>query len=214
MTKIFLVDDHKLLRHGMAELVSKLEGYSVIGQASDGIEFTEWVGDGAHPDIVILDIQMPLMDGEQTAHWLKANHPDIKILVLSMFDDDLSILRMIRAGACGYLLKDSDPKQLQEALNNIRDKGFHHSDLVSNALLNEVLAEKSNGVPELMPFTPRELEFINLVCTDLSYKEIAVTMDCSPRTVDSFRDYVFSKLGIKSRVALALYAVKSGLVKF
>lgn len=213
MTKVFLVDDHNLLRNGMAELVAQFEGYSVAGQAANGKEFTEWMMLGARPDIVILDIQMPVMNGEQTACWLKAHHPDIKILVLTMHDDETNILRMIRAGASGYLLKDADPHHLNEALNSIRDKGVHHSDLVSDALRKAALSEKPFSDLKQVQFTARELEFLNWICTDLSYKEIAVKMDISARTVDSFRDDVFSKVGVKSRVALALYAVKMGLAK-
>jgi two-component system, NarL family, invasion response regulator UvrY len=213
MTSIFLVDDHNLLRNGMAELVAQFEGYSVCGQAANGKEFIEQITNGAKPDIIILDIQMPVMNGEETALWLKANQPNIKILVLTMYDDETNILRMIRAGASGYLLKDSDPQELKDALDTIRDRGTYHSDLVDDTLKKAALGGRTAYDGLRLQLTNREVELIKWLCTDLSYKEIAQKMECSPRTVDSFRDAVFSKLGVKSRMALALFAMKNGWVE-
>jgi two-component system invasion response regulator UvrY len=213
MTSVFLVDDHNLLRNGMAELVAQFEGYRVSGQAANGKEFIEWLGLGANPDIIILDVQMPVMNGEQTAQWLKVNRPGIKILVLTMHDDESHILKMIRAGVGGYILKDSEPPQLKTALDSIRDHGVYHSDLVTNTLKRIALAELPAPPVSPIHFTARELEFIELACSDLTYKEIAVKMDCGTRTIDSYRDEVFDKIGIKSRVGLALFAVKHNLVK-
>jgi two-component system, NarL family, invasion response regulator UvrY len=213
MTSVFLVDDHNLLRNGMAELVAQFEGYRVSGQAANGKEFLEWLRLGANPDIVILDVQMPVMNGEQTAHWLRVNKPAIRVLVLTMHDDETNILRMVRAGACGYILKDSEPAQLKAALDAIRDTGTYHSDLVNNTLKRIALAEPSAQPASTAQFTTRELEFIRLACSDLTYKEIAMQMDCGIRTVDSYRDEVFDKTGIKSRVGLALFALRHNLVK-
>ena len=211
MTTVFLVDDHNLLRNGMAGLISQFESYRVCGQASNGREFIETVGTIQDPDIVILDIQMPVMDGEQTARWLRMNKPKIKILVLTMHDDEHNILRMIRAGAGGYILKDIEPKQLRLALDHIRDYGTYHSEMVTSALLKMAgIKEEGSVMPRL---TTRELEFIALCCSDMTYKEIADKLQCSVRTVDGYRDEVFRKLGIKNRVSLALYAVKNGMVQ-
>lgn len=210
MTRVFLVDDHNLLRNGMAQLVDMLDGYTVIGQAANGKEFIERVDQGHVPDVVILDIQMPVMNGEQTALWLKANRPEVKILVLTMHDDEQHILRMIRAGANGYILKNTNPDELKEALDSLRDRGTYHTELVSETLKNLV----TSGKPVdqwAIKFSERELEFIRLACSDLSYKEIATKMGCSARTVDSYRDGVFAKLGINTRISLALFAIKHNL---
>jgi two-component system invasion response regulator UvrY len=153
------------------------------------------------------------MNGQQTALWLKANKPTIKILVLTMHDDETNILGMIRTGVCGYILKDSDPAHLKTALDSIRDNGVYHSDLVANTLKRVALAEPAAVPITPVHFTSRELEFIRLACSDLTYKEIAVEMDCGTRTIDSYRDEVFDKIGTKSRVGLALFAVKHNLVK-
>jgi two-component system invasion response regulator UvrY len=213
MTSVFLVDDHNLLRNGMAELVAQFDGYRVSGQAANGKEFLDWLELGANPDIIILDVQMPIMNGEQTATWLKKNRPGIKILVLTMHDDEMHIMKMIRAGVHGYILKDSEPTQLRTALDAIRDYGVYHSDLVANTLKRVALSDGSSTPAMSIHFTTRELEFIKLACTDLTYKEIASKMDCGTRTVDSYRDEVFAKIGTKSRIGLALYAIKHHLAK-
>jgi two-component system, NarL family, invasion response regulator UvrY len=213
MTSVFLVDDHNLLRNGMAELVAQFDGYRVSGQAANGKEFLNWLELGANPDIIILDVQMPIMDGEQTATWLKKNRPGIKILVLTMYDDERNILKMIRAGVHGYILKDSEPAQLKLALDSIRDYSVYHSDLVTDTLKRVALSDGSPNSQMAIHFTVRELEFIKLACTDLTYKEIAGKMDCGARTVDSYRDEVFAKIGTKSRIGLALFAIKHRLAK-
>ncbi len=211
-TTVCLVDDHSLIRNGMADMIDHFQGYKVIGQAANGKEFMELVEQGLNTDIVILDIQMPVMNGEETAKWITRQHPEIKILVLTMYDDETNIIRMIRAGASGYMLKDSEPEQLKEALDEIQSNGFYHSELVNVAFKKIALAE-SSMVSTNFHFTERETEFIRLACSDLTYKEIALRMNCSVRTVDSHRDDIFAKLGIKSRVSLALFAIKAGLVK-
>lgn len=212
MTRVFLVDDHNLLRNGMAQLVDQIDGYQVIGQASNGKELIEKIGHGGKPDIIILDIQMPVMNGEQTAMWLRANQPQIKILVLTMHDDEVNILRMIRAGANGYILKNTSPPELKLALDSIRDRGTYHSEMVSEALKNLITSGKTPDQWSVK-FSERELEFIRFACTELSYKEIAEKMNCSVRTVDSYRDDVFAKLGISSRISLALFAFKNNIVQ-
>jgi two-component system, NarL family, invasion response regulator UvrY len=213
MTSVFLVDDHNLLRNGMAQLIGQFDGYTICGQAANGKEFVEWMSLGVTPDIVILDVQMPVMDGEQTAIWLKANKPGVKILVLSMYDDEGSILRMIRAGASGYILKDIEPVNLKLALDQVRTTGAFHSELVTEALKKIAINGMFKSQLKVPNFTARELEFISLACTDLTYKEIAAKMNCATRTVDGYRDEVFVKLGIKSRIGLALFAIKNELVK-
>ena len=209
---VCLVDDHSLIRKGMAEMVDQFDGYTVIGQAGNGKEFIEMVEQGFKPDIVILDIQMPVMNGEDTAKWLMKNKPEIKILVLTMYDDETNIIRMIRAGACGYLLKDSEPAQLKEALDAVQAHGVYHSELVNVAFKKIALAEPSHATSNIH-FTDREKEFIKLACSELTYKEIATKMNCAVRTVDGHRDEIFAKLGIKSRVGLALFAIKVGMVR-
>jgi DNA-binding NarL/FixJ family response regulator len=211
-TTVCLVDDHSLIRNGMAEIVNHFDGYTVIGQAANGREFIDMLERGIKPEIVILDIQMPVMNGEETALWIRRNHPEIKILVLTMHDDETHIIRMIKAGAKGYILKDADPNQLKAALEQVKSDTDYHSELVSNAFKKIALGEPVS-LSGLIHFTEREKQFIRFACSELTYKEIADKMNCSVRTIDGHRDDVFAKLGIKNRIGLALFAIKTGIVE-
>src|ERR1044071_7063605 len=128
--KTVLVDDHVLLRNGLAVLVDNL-GFSVLFECSNGKQLIDKLDKDNLPDIILMDIRMPEMDGFDATRWLKNNHPTINVLALSMYDDEVSIIRMLRNGAKGYILKDTDPKELKQAINSIASKGFYYSDLVS-----------------------------------------------------------------------------------
>lgn len=207
---VALVDDHSMLRNGLAILVNELDGYEVVLQSDDGLEFTNNViQNKLSPDIVLLDVSMPHMDGFETAKWISTNLPLAKILVLSMFDDEKSIIKMIRNGAKGYILKDSEPHELETALHDIVHKGYHYSDLVNGKLIHAVnkLDEQSEEERQ-SKLTGRELEFLKLSCSEMTYKEIANIMCLSVRTVEGYRDNLFVKLDLKTRVGLVLYAIK------
>ena len=137
MANIVLVDDHVLLRNGLAELVKSL-GHSVLFEADNGKDLTAKLDAGSLPDIVLLDINMPEMDGFETATWIKTNHPEIKVLALSMYDNETSIIRMLKCGAKGYILKDSEPAELKAAIHALMNKGFYYSDLVSGKLMHAI----------------------------------------------------------------------------
>ena len=209
--KITIVDDHKLFRKGMVGLMNNFKNCKVVCEANHGEELTRLISSSACPDIVILDINMPVMDGYETAVWLKKNFPQIKILALSMNDSEESIIKMLRAGANGYILKDVDPDELENAINELVLKGFYHSDMVSEALLNNMNAVSGTvmGGREASGLNDRESEFLRLACTELTYKEIAEKMGVAPRTVDGYREVLFEKLDVKNRVGLVLYAIKN-----
>jgi two-component system, NarL family, invasion response regulator UvrY len=214
MTKIALVDDHKLLRKGLAALISG-QGYSVILQADNGKAFIEQLREDQLPDVVLLDINMPVMDGFQTLQWIKDHHPDINVIALSMYDQETSVIRMLKGGAKGYLIKDSEPDELRRAIETVLQKGFYSSELVSSRLIHNLHYTQGTETGDDLPLklTKREIEFLGLICTDLTYKEIASRMSVSPRTVDGYRDNLFEKLNVKSRVSLALYAIRQGYVQ-
>ena len=213
MTTVALVDDHILLRSSLARIITNFEGYFVLFQADNGQHFIDQITKKNTPDIVLLDISMPVMDGFETAKWIKNNLPDTKVLVLSMMDNDTTIIRMINLGISGFILKDSKPAILKEAFDCILPKGFYTNELVSNSMLhfvnnsNNSLSNKSNQLTE------KEREFIKFACTEMTYKEIALQMGTSARNIDMYRDQVFEKLEIKSRVGLVLYAIKEGFVQ-
>jgi len=213
MTKIALVDDHTLLRNGLTSLVESL-GNSVLFEADNGKEFLQKLDKNNLPDIVLMDINMPEMDGFQTTQWLKQNHPRVHVLALSMYDNETSIIRMLKCGAKGYILKDSEPAELKTAIRALMDKGFYYSDLVSGKLMHAInkLDDDGDGLKSLVPLNDRETEFLKYSCSELTYKEIADKMFVSPRTIDGYRDALFEKLNVKTRVGLVMYAIKNGVV--
>jgi two-component system, NarL family, invasion response regulator UvrY len=210
---IVLIDDHVLLRNGLANLVKEL-GYGVLFEADNGKDFTEKLKPKFLPDIVLLDINMPLMDGYETANWIKKYYPDIKILALSMNDNESAVIRMLKAGAKGYILKDTDPSELKTALYDLMTKGFYYSEMVTGKLIHAVnhLDEPGNTLKNILQLNEKEKEFLKYVCTELTYKEIADKLIVSPRTVDGYRDNLFEKLNVKTRVGLVMYAIRNGIV--
>ena len=215
MTFVALVDDHELLRSGLAAIINSFEGYKVVIEANNGKAFIDMAGPKNNPDIVLLDITMPVMDGYETAGWIKANMPKTRVLVLSMLENDTAIIRMLKNGARGYILKDSKPKLFKEALDSVRDSGYFINELVSNKLMHYINHEEvfDNDAQALASLTENETTFLRLVCTEKTYKEIADEMFVSPRTIDTYRDNLLKKLDVKTRVGLAIFSIKNGIAK-
>ncbi|MEO7264751.1 MAG: response regulator transcription factor [Ferruginibacter sp.] len=214
MANIVLVDDHKLLRNGLAELVKSL-GHDVLFEADNGKDFLAKLKKSDLPDVVLMDINMQEMDGFETTHWLKLTHPVVKVLALSMYDNETSIIRMLKCGAKGYILKDSEPAELKSAIDALIHRGYYYSDLVSGKLIhaiNNLDGNESADLKCIVPLNERETEFLKFSCTELTYKEIADKMFVSPRTIDGYRDALFEKLHVKTRVGLVMYAIRNGLV--
>lgn len=210
---VALADDHVLIRNGLAGLINSFDAYKVLFQAANGLDLIDKLSQGTVPDIILLDINMPKKNGYETALWLKQNHPEVKILALSMYDNETSIIRMLKNGARGYILKDAEPMELKEALDSLMHKGYHYSELVTGHLINTINKIDDNAkTKSALLLSDREMEFLHHVCTEQSYKEIADKMFVSPRTVDGYRESLFEKLNVKTRVGLVLYAIKNGLV--
>lgn len=214
MTTVALVDDHVLLRNGLASLVRNL-GYEVTFEANHGDDFIATMKTQGTPDLVLMDINMPVKDGYETTMWLKKNHPEVMVLALSMYDDESAIIRMLKSGARGYIMKDSEPAELRSALDALVRKGFYYSEMVTGRLMRSISDMDEGGNASKNPFSlsHRETEFLKLACTEMTYKEIADKMILSPRTIDGYRDALFEKLDIKTRTGLVIYAIKNGIVK-
>jgi DNA-binding NarL/FixJ family response regulator len=210
-TTIAMADDHVMIRQALAGMVEYFGNYEVIMQASNGLELLSLIEKGPQPELVLLDISMPVMNGIETAKRISANYPDIKMLALSMMDDEQSVLGMVRNGARGYIVKDAEPALLKEAIQHVLEKGFHYSDLVTGRMIHSLQNGKNGHEVAKPKLSDREIEFLKHTCTELTYKEIADRMHVSPRTVDGYRDTLFEKLGVKSRVGLCLYAVRLGM---
>lgn len=210
MPSIVLVDDHTLLRNGLAQLVQSL-GHTVLYEANNGKELISQLSSSSLPNLVLMDINMPQMDGYATTQWLKENHPDVKVLALSMYDNETAIIKMLKCGARGYILKDSEPAELKAAIDAVLDKGYYYSDLVSGKLLHAINNDTASDAAAHQ-LNEREISFLKYACTEMTYKEIADKMFLSPRTIDGYRDALFEKLNIKTRVGLVMYAIKNGIV--
>lgn len=214
MTTIVIVDDHILIARALSEMIVKLGKYNVLYEAVNGAELVERFKAKANiPEIVLLDVSMPVMNGFETAAWLKENHPEVLIMALSMQDDEQSLVKMIKNGASGYLLKNIHPRELDIALQNLLQKGFYYPDWATSKVMKSLAATGSEQAALLPDFSERELEFFKYVCSEMSYKEIAEKMFCSPRTVEGYRDALFEKLELHSRVGLAVYAMRNGLAQ-
>ncbi len=214
MTKVALVDDHQLIRNALAELINKFDGYEVIHEAANGAEFLSQLRAYQAPDIALIDIHMPVMDGYETARRVSEEYPDIRILALSVEDEEEAIIKMLRSGSKGYLLKDTATREFRLALDEVKNKGYYHSDLVANTLLNSLKPNTNGKVSRpVIQYQAREEEFLQLACSELTYKEIADKMCVSPRTIDGYRENLFLKLEVKSRVGLVLFAIRNGIVE-
>jgi DNA-binding NarL/FixJ family response regulator len=205
--KIAIVDDHTLFRNGVATLMAEYKELSVVFEASNGKELMTKISSGKIPDVILMDINMPSTDGYAATTWIKSNYPEVAVLALSMYEDDEAIIKMIKNGAGGYLLKECNPRDLLDAIITIHNKGVFLNELVSGKMMN--MLKKKPGVT----LSAKELEFLEFVCSELTYKEIADKMFVSPRTIDNYRESLFQKLNLKTRSGLLLYAIKNNIHK-
>jgi DNA-binding NarL/FixJ family response regulator len=209
--KIAIVDDHLLIAKAISSIIEQFKGYEVLYECENGKELGERFKLKKNiPDMVLLDISMPVMDGFETTAWLHQHHPEVKVMVLTMQGDDESLVKMIKAGCMGYLNKNVHPAELEKALDAIVKKGFYYPDWATSRVLHALAGRENENA---IKFSDREIEFLKYCCTEMTYKEMGEKMFCSGRTVESYRDSLFEKLGVKTRVALALYAVRTGLYK-
>jgi DNA-binding NarL/FixJ family response regulator len=204
-----IVDDHTMFREGLVNLLKEYDHIRVLFEARNGLDMQKKLANSDIPDIIVMDISMPVMDGHGAIAWLKEQFPQVRVLALSMYEDDKSIIKMLRKGAAGYILKECHTAELVQAFACIMEKGYYINELVSGRLLRSVI---NTGESQDEFFTDRELEFMRLCCSELTYKEIADKMNVSPRTIDGYRDTLFEKLQIKSRTGLVLYAIKNSIV--
>jgi len=210
--QVAIADDHSLMRSALAKLISSFPGYTVSFEANNGKEIRPLIHQHGIPDIVLVDVNMPEMDGFETTRWLHSNYPQIKVLVLSMLSDERTIIRMVRLGAKGYLLKNAEPEELKAALDSVISKDVYLPDLISGKLISG-LHRDADRDEEGIVLNEREKEFLRWVCTELAYKDIAEKMNLSPRTIDDYRQNLFAKLKVHSRIGLALYAIRNGIAE-
>lgn len=211
--KIALADDHVLLRDALATLIDGFSHCQVIAQAANGEELIRLIQTGLVPDVLILDLNMPKLSGWEVATWAQEHYPEIRILMLTMYDSELSLIRLLQAGVKGFLKKDIHPDELKQAIQTVMDTGYYYSNYTSSRIA-QLFRKNEEGQMNLQHnlLSELELSFLKLACSELTYKEVAQQMGLNPRAVDSLRDQLFVKLDIKSRVGLAIFTIRHGIV--
>jgi DNA-binding NarL/FixJ family response regulator len=206
--KIALADDHAMFNEGLTKIISGF-GYEVIFSARNGKELIDWLRPSYLPDLIILDIKMPIMDGYDTARWLQINYPEIRVMALTMTDSDLSKGMLMQRGIRGVLLKKMRASEIKRSIDSIAETGYFFPGRELASLLRPVtrLSPAANQIT----LTDKELIFLRLACKDLTYKEIANEMGISQRTVEKYRDSLFMKLQVKGRAGLVRYGIQNGL---
>jgi DNA-binding NarL/FixJ family response regulator len=212
LIKVAMVDDHILLRNALASLINNSDNCSVVIECSNGKELIGKIKTSTPPDLVILDLNMPEMDGHQTALYLQKNHPEIKVIMLTMYDSELALIRLLKAGVKGFMKKDIHPTELMHAIQSVHEQGYYYSAQTSSKLAGLFRDEESAHAIDKILLSDQELEFLKFVCSELTYKEVAVQLKMNPRAIDGMRDNLFTRLDVKSRVGLAMYAIKHGIV--
>jgi len=211
--KVGLVDDHQLLRNALATLIDRSDICQVVIQCNNGKDFINTLRDENYPDVLLLDMNMPEMDGYDTAVWLQNKHPRIKTLMLTMYDSEIAMIRLLQVGIKGFLKKDIHPNEMINAITSVMADDFYYTPQTSNKLAG-LFRESSdrNTLLQKVMLDNTEIDFLKLVCSEMTYKEIAIKMQLNPRSIDSIRDSLFSRLDVKSRVGLAMYAIRHGIV--
>ncbi len=208
-----MADDHQLFRKGLSIILNQTTSIVVVGEASDGQQLLDLLDSGLTCDVILLDVNMPRFNGIQTMMRLNRRGSRIPVLVLSMDEDELTIIQLIKLGIRGYILKDADPEELINSIRQVLQNKFFLNGTLSDKLAN-ALENKKKDLDGLLDNIPdRELEFLRFTPSDLTYKEIALEMGVGIRTVDYYRERLFQRLQVKTRVGLALFAIRIGMVK-
>jgi DNA-binding NarL/FixJ family response regulator len=207
---IGVVDDHQLFVKSLTVLIDSFSDFQVILEALNGEDLLKKLeACPEKPDVLLVDVNMPLMDGPRTVAKVAKDYPSIRISALSMKTDDLTIIRMLRAGSSAYLLKDIHPNELEKALHEIYEKGFYNADAANINYRRLIVKAEEN---EKVKINDQEREFLRLSCSDFTYKQIAGQMFLSERTIDGYRESLFEKFNVKSRVGMVLEAIRQNYV--
>jgi DNA-binding NarL/FixJ family response regulator len=214
LINLAIADDHKIFRNGLKATLEDCADFKLIVEASNGKELIGQLA--AHkPDVILMDIKMPEMDGMQTTSYIHQHFKDIKILALSMHNEDKYIVDMMKAGASGYLLKNAEPEEIIEAILTVFNKGFYFNEHLSVTLIKQLVGPSNytdNSGQQQVDLNDREIEVLKLVCQENSNQEIADKIFLSVRTVEGYRARLFEKTGSKNLVGLVIFAIKKGII--
>ncbi len=214
--KVAIADDHKIFRSGVINTLTPYDNINVVFEAEDGEHLLQIMQE-QQPDVILMDLKMPRMDGIQATIKVKEKYPQVKVIILTMYEDDNFIVHLVENGANAYLLKNSEPEEIYEAICTTFEKGFYFNENVNLALLKKVLHKnKQQFKPTFkneVQLTDRELEVLKLICNECTTQEISEQIYLSPRTVEGLRQKLLEKLNVKNTVGLVLYAFRNGLIE-
>lgn len=210
--KIAVVDDHALFRTGIISLLEEFDDLTVTLEAENGQEFCNLI-EQKKPDVVLLDIEMPVMDGIKTTEFLHKNYPDIKIVILTSYNEEALVVYLIEKGAHGFLLKNNEIETVVDSIHAVMETGYFFNDKVSKLMVKKLLNnEKINPHFKRIDLSDREIEIVKLICQEMTNKEIADHLCISNRTVDWHRDNILKKTKAKNAIGIVMYAVKHKLL--
>jgi DNA-binding NarL/FixJ family response regulator len=211
--RLAIADDHKIFRNGLKSTLEDTDDFELLLEASNGKQLIAQLATNK-PDVILMDIKMPEMDGIQTTAIVKQQYPQIKVLALSMFNEDKYIVDMMKAGASGYLLKNAEPEEIIEAISTVYYRDYYFNEHLSVTLIKQLAINQNqaNSGHSLSDFNEREIEVLKLVCQECSNQEIADKICLSVRTVEGYRARLFEKTKSKNLVGLVIFAIKTGLI--
>jgi len=211
--RLAIADDHKIFRNGLKATLEDSDAFDLVLEASNGKQLIAQLNT-ITPDVILMDIKMPELDGIQTTAWVRQHHKNIKVLALSMFNEDKYIVDMMKAGASGYLLKNAEPEEIIEAISTVYHKDYYFNEHLSITLIKQLAgnSQPGNAPQNLSEFNEREIEVLKLVCQECSNQEIADKICLSVRTVEGYRARLFEKTKSKNLVGLVIFAIKTGLI--
>ena len=210
--KITIADDYKIFREGLKISLAADSDFEFLHEADNGEDLISNI-EKAKPDVILMDLKMPIMDGMEATQIIRKKYTDIKILVVSMYDDDKFIIHLMEIGANGYLLKNAEPDEIRKAIHAVAENGYYFNDLVNKALLKKLVL-KNNIKPsfnENVELTERELEVLKLICEEKTAAEIAKVIFLSPRSVEGIRQRLIEKIGVRNTAGLVLFAAKNNI---
>lgn len=212
--KVYIADDHTLFRKALVKLLSTFASVGVIKDAEHGKDLLSLVKKDV-PDLVIVDLQMPVMNGIETCEVLLAKYPGVKVIVLTMFDSEGYILHMIEMGVHAFLLKSTEPRELEKAISSVVENDFYHNELIASVLRNSIKEKKATPRPLLrkVDLSKREREILSLICQELTIREIGFRLSLSENTVRNHRVKIMDKVGVKNTVGLVKFAYESGVIR-
>ena len=212
MIRLALADDQPLFRRGMAMLLRDMPDVQVLFECNNGEELLTGLKGNAI-DIVLLDLEMPVMDGMETMRRVRQDHPEVRVIVLSMHHEEKFIVHLMELGANGYVVKTAEPDEIENAVRSVATSGYHFSEMVSRVMLQR-LVKKEKLKPtfhDVEPLTERELEVLRLICQELTTTEIAGKLFLSPRTVEGHRNNILLRIGARNTAGIVVYAMSKGL---